>query len=97
MFWPREKRSQNLTAKRQLDGEKMDAIAKPLRDAIQVTKYFHDNWGTRSGIDRRQKNGFYLGPERRIRTERRSGFDRRRLSFINRRAVMDLREAYRDL
>ncbi|MEJ2728343.1 MAG: hypothetical protein P8185_07525, partial [Deltaproteobacteria bacterium] len=61
----------------------MDAITNPLRDAIQVTRYVHDNWGTRSGIDRRQKNGFYMGPERRIRTERRSGFDRRRLSFIN--------------
>jgi hypothetical protein len=75
----------------------MDAILKPLRHANTVTKYFHDNWGTRSGIDRRQKNGLYLGPERRIRTERRSGFDRRRLSFVQRRAVMDLREAYRDL
>jgi hypothetical protein len=97
LFWPREERRQNLTAKPQPYGDKMDAIAKPLRDAIQVTKYFHDNWGTRSGIDRRQKNGFYAGPERRIRTERRSGFDRRRLSFVNRRAVMDFRAAYRDL
>jgi hypothetical protein len=38
-----------------------------------------------------------LGPERRVRTERRSGFDRRRLSYVQRRAVMDLRAAYRDL
>ena len=75
----------------------MDALLKPLRDADTAAKYFHDNWGARSGTDRRQKNGLYLGPERRIRTERRSGFDRRRLSFVNRRAVMDLREAYRDL
>lgn len=70
---------------------------KPLRYATPATKYFHDNWGTRSGIDRRQNNGLYPGTERRIRTERRSGFDRRRLSFVKRRAVMDLREAYRDL
>ena len=75
----------------------MDALLKPLRGADTAAKYLHDNWGTRSGTDRRQKNGLYLGPERRIRTERRSGFDRRRLSFVNRRAVMDLREAYRDL
>lgn len=75
----------------------MDAILKPLREAIPAIKYIHDNWGTRSGIDRRQKNRLYLGPERRVRTERRSGFDRRRLSFVQRRAVMDLREAYRDL
>jgi hypothetical protein len=77
--------------------KKMDATLKPLRDAVTSTKYFHDNWGTRSGTDRRQNNALYLGPERRIRTERRSGFDRRRLSFVKRRAVMDLREAYRDL
>ena len=75
----------------------MDIRFKPLREADGTIKYFHDNWGTRSGIDRRQKNGIYLGPERRIRTERRSGFDRRRLSFVQRRAVFDLREAYRDL
>jgi hypothetical protein len=75
----------------------MDAIVKPLRHADTATKYFHDNWGTRSGIDRRQTNGLYLGPEKRVRTERRSGFDRRRLFFVKRRAVMDLREAYRDL
>lgn len=75
----------------------MGATLKPLREAVPVIKYFHDNWGTRSGIDRRKKNGFYLGPERRLRTERRSGFDRRRLSFIQRRAMMDLREAYRNL
>ncbi|MBT8331146.1 MAG: hypothetical protein KJP06_02350 [Deltaproteobacteria bacterium] len=75
----------------------MDAIPKPLREAVPAIKYIHDNWGTRSGIDRRQKNRLYLGPERRVRTERRSGFDRRRLSFVQRRSVMDLREAYRDL
>ena len=75
----------------------MDAILKLSRSADTAAKYFHDNWGTRSGIDRRQQNGLYLGPERRVRTERRSGFDRRRLSFVQRRAVMDLREAYRDL
>ena len=75
----------------------MDARLNPLGEAVPAIKYIHDNWGTRSGIDRRKKNGFYFGPERRIRTERRSGFDRRRLSFIQRRTVMDLREAYRDL
>ena len=75
----------------------MDARFNPLREAIPAIKYFHDNWGTRSGLDRRQKNGGYLGPERRKRTERRSGCDRRRLSFVQRRAVFDLREAYRDL
>jgi hypothetical protein len=68
-----------------------------LRAAVPSTKYFPDNWGTRSGVDRRQKNGTYEGPERRIRTERRSGVDRRKLSFIQRRTVFDLREAYRDL
>lgn len=84
-------------AETQPGGEKMDAILKPLREAVPAIKYIHDNWGTRSGIDRRQKNRLYLGPERRVRTERRSGFDRRRLSFVQRRSVMDLREAYRDL
>lgn len=84
-------------AKLQPDGEKMNAVLNPLREAVPAIKYIHDNWGTRSGIDRRKKNGFYIGPERRIRTERRSGFDRRRLSFVRRRTVMDLREAYRDL
>lgn len=75
----------------------MDARFKPLREAPPVMKYYHDNWGTRSGVDRRKKNGIHLGHERRKRTERRSGFDRRRLSFIQRRTVFDLREAYRDL
>ena len=75
----------------------MDAIFKPFREAPPAIKYFHDNWGTRSGVDRREKNGVYLGPERRMRTERRSGSDRRRLSFVQRRTVFDLREAYRDL
>ncbi|MCK5418896.1 MAG: hypothetical protein V3V51_00120 [Desulfobacterales bacterium] len=75
----------------------MDNRFKPLGDAPLAIKYFHDNWGTRSGIDRRHKNGVYLGSERRRRTERRSGFDRRRLSFVQRRTVFDLREAYRDL
>ena len=75
----------------------MDMRFKPIGDASLAVKYFHDNWGTRSGIDRRRKNGVYPGPERRIRTERRSGSDRRRLSFVQRRAVLDLREAYRDL
>ena len=75
----------------------MDMRFRPIGDASLAVKYFHDNWGTRSGIDRRRKNGVYLGPERRRRTERRSGSDRRRLSFVQRRAVFDLREAYRDL
>ena len=75
----------------------MDMRFKPIGDASLAVKYFHDNWGTRSGIDRRRKNGVYLGSERRRRTERRSGSDRRRLSFVQRRAVFDLREAYRDL
>jgi len=75
----------------------MDARFKPFCDAPPAMKHFHDNWGTRSGVDRRNKNGIYLGPERRKRTERRSGSDRRRLSFIQRRTVFDLREAYRDL
>ena len=68
-----------------------------LRAAVPSIKDFPDNWGTRSGVDRRKKNGTYEGPERRIRTERRSGVDRRKLSFIQRRTVFDLREAYRDL
>jgi hypothetical protein len=75
----------------------MDARFQPFRETPPAIKYFHDNWGTRSGVDRRKKNGEYLGPERRIRTERRSGFDRRRLSFVHRRTMFDLREAYRDL
>ena len=75
----------------------MDARANFLQAVIPAIKYFPDNWGTRSGADRRQRNGTYEGPERRIRTERRSGSDRRKLSFIQRRAVFDLREAYRDL
>lgn len=75
----------------------MDTRLNVLRAVVPVIKYLPDNWGTRTGIDRRKKNGTYLGPERRIRTERRSGVDRRRLSFIQRRAVFDLREAYRDL
>ena len=75
----------------------MDARFKPFCDAPPGLKYIHDNWGTRSGVDRRKKNGVYLGQEKRKRTERRSGSDRRRLSFIQRRTVFDLREAYRDL
>lgn len=75
----------------------MDSRVNLLRAAVPTIKYSPDNWGTRSGVDRRQKNGTYAGPERRIRTERRSGIDRRRLSFIQRRTVFDLREAYRDL
>jgi hypothetical protein len=75
----------------------MDAKLNPQNAGDGAIKYFHDNWGTRSGNDRRQKNGIYLGPERRVRTERRSGFDRRRHSFIQRRSVFDLREAYREL
>jgi hypothetical protein len=75
----------------------MDTRLNLLRAVVPVIKYLPDNWGTRTGIDRRQKNGTYVGPERRIRTERRSGVDRRKLSFIQRRAVFDLREAYRDL
>jgi hypothetical protein len=75
----------------------MDTRLNLLRAVVPVIKYLPDNWGTRTGIDRRQKNGTYVGPERRMRTERRSGVDRRKLSFIQRRAVFDLREAYRDL
>ena len=75
----------------------MDARFKPFCDAPPGMKFIHDNWGTRSGVDRRKKNGIYLGQENRKRTERRSGSDRRRLSFIQRRTVFDLREAYRDL
>jgi hypothetical protein len=75
----------------------MDSRVNLLRAAVPTIKYFPDNWGTRSGVDRRKKNGTYIGPERRIRTERRSGSDRRKLSFIQRRTVFDLREAYRDL
>jgi hypothetical protein len=75
----------------------MDTRLNLLRAVVPVIRYLPDNWGTRTGIDRRQKNGTYVGPERRIRTERRSGVDRRKLSFIQRRAVFDLREAYRDL
>jgi hypothetical protein len=75
----------------------METRANPLRTAVPAVKYFPDNWGTRSGVDRRKKNGTYLGQERRMRTERRSGVDRRKLSFVQRRTVFDLREAYRDL
>ena len=75
----------------------METRLNVLRAVVPVIKYLPDNWGTRTGIDRRKKNVAYWGPERRIRTERRSGVDRRRLSFIQRRAVFDLREAYRDL
>lgn len=77
-------------------GGKMDRRFNLLRGMMPAIKYFPDNWGTRSGLDRRQKNGAFAGPERRRRTERRSGIDRRKLSFIGRRAVFDLREAYRD-
>lgn len=84
-------------AKIYLEGGKMDRRFNLLRAAVPAIKYFPDNWGTRSGVDRRKKNGTYGGPERRIRTERRCGMDRRKLSFIQRRAVFDLREAYRDL
>jgi hypothetical protein len=56
-----------------------------------------DNWGTRSGIDRRQRQESHPFPNRRKRTERRNGFDRRKLLFIQRRRKLDLREAYREL
>jgi hypothetical protein len=86
-----------MPAKLIADGDKTEARFRPFHDPAPAIKYFHDNWGTRSGIDRRKKDGVYLGPERRRRTERRSGFDRRKLSFVQRRSVFDLREAYRDL
>jgi hypothetical protein len=75
----------------------MDTRFNLLYAVEPAIKYYPDNWGTRSGVDRRKKSGAYAGPERRIRTERRSGIDRRKLLFIQRRAVFDLREAYRDL
>jgi len=90
-------RKMKFSAKLCPEGGKMHRRFNFLRAAVPAIKYFPDNWGTRSGADRRKKNGAYVGPERRIRTERRSGADRRKLSFIQRRAVFDLREAYRDL
>ncbi len=36
-----------------------------------------DRGGTRSGLDRRQNDKFYDGPERRSGRDRRKGFDRR--------------------
>jgi hypothetical protein len=62
-----------------------------------ATKMIWDNWGTRSGIDRRQCKEPYQFEDRRRRTERRSGFDRRKLFYIQRRIALDLREAFRDL
>lgn len=55
-----------------------------------------DNWGTRSGVDRRQHRIAIDIPDRRIRTERRSGQDRRRLMYLRYREVLDLREAFRN-
>ena len=62
-----------------------------------ATKMIWDNWGTRSGFDRRQRKEFYPFEDRRRRTERRSGMDRRKLSYIQRRTALDLREAFRNL
>lgn len=66
-------------------------------EMTMATKMIWDNWGTRSGIDRRQRKEAYPSEDRRRRTERRSGFDRRKLFYIQRRAALDLREAFRDL
>jgi len=57
----------------------------------------NDNWGTRSGIDRRQRNMAIDIPDRRVRTERRSGLDRRRPLYLRYRVELDLRQAFRDL
>ena len=62
-----------------------------------TAKFIWDNWGTRSGIDRRQRQEPYHFEDRRRRTERRCGIDRRKLFFIQRRMELDLREAFREL
>ena len=64
---------------------------------IMAAKLIWDNWGTRSGIDRRQRQGPCPFVDRRKRTERRSGSDRRKNFYIHRRTAIDLREAFRDL
>jgi hypothetical protein len=62
-----------------------------------AAKFIWDNWGTRSGLDRRQRQVQYPFPDRRKRTERRSGFDRRKVFYLERRTEIDLREAFREL
>ena len=66
-------------------------------DQAMATKLIWDNWGTRSGIDRRQRRDQFPFPDRRKRTERRSGFDRRKVFFLQRRTELDLREAFREI
>jgi hypothetical protein len=65
--------------------------------SIMAAKLIWDNWGTRSGIDRRQRQDPWPFADRRKRTERRSGSDRRKSFYIHRRTALDLREAFRDL
>jgi hypothetical protein len=57
----------------------------------------NDNWGTRCGVDRRQRTMPIDIPDRRVRTERRSGLDRRRPLYLRYREELDLRQAFRDL
>ena len=66
-------------------------------DQAMASKLIWDNWGTRSGIDRRQRRDQCPFPDRRKRTERRSGIDRRKVFFLQRRTELDLREAFREL
>lgn len=61
------------------------------------TQTIGDNWGTRSGLDRRRCKVAIHFPERRRRVERRGGHDRRRLFYLYRRTELDLRGAYRAL
>ncbi|MFC1881160.1 hypothetical protein ACFL2S_06650 [Thermodesulfobacteriota bacterium] len=56
-----------------------------------------DSWGTRSGVDRRQDNMAIDIPDRRVKTERRCGRDRRRLLYLKYRVELDLRQAFRNL
>lgn len=57
--------------------------------AEQEGSKIHDNGGTRSGLERRQKSEDFKGEERRSGKERRRGFDRR--SGLTRRSTADRR------
>ena len=52
--------------------------------------YISDNYGRRSGIERRHMPGSYQGEEKRSNTDRRSGEDRR-ITIGDRRSGIDRR------
>jgi len=68
-------------------------VKKILKGHNTVTEsyiYLSDNYGRRSGIERRHITGSYKGQERRINSDRRGGLDRR-ITIGDRRSGIERR------